>query len=394
MISVAEAKNIVKENATTLVPVSISLHEAAGLTLAKDVYASFDIPAFRQSSMDGYALNYAGWQQNKILQIVGEMAAGTNENYTLLPNQASRIFTGAPLPDGADTVVMQEKIAVENGHLIIQDEQLQLRINTRAIGSEIKCGEVALLKGTVLSPAATGFLAGIGTTQVLVYPLPKITIIVTGNELQTPGETLQFGQIYESNSYALKAVLQQFNIKNIIVFKAIDTLESTTNILKNAMEQSDIVLLTGGVSVGDYDFVLKAASLCSVETLFHKIKQRPGKPLFVGKKENKLIFGLPGNPSSVLSCFYQYVAPVLSQCSQQQNRVQTVKAPLLNTAKKPETLTVFFKGFYNGQTAEILGAQESYRLSSFAKANCMIQIDEGISECNAGELVEIYLLPI
>lgn len=290
---------------------------------------------------------------------------------------------------------MQEKIAVENGRLIINEEQFQLGKDVRAIGSEIKKGATALLAGTYLSPAAIGFLAGIGTTEVSVYPLPVVTIIVTGNELQTPGKPLQFGQIYESNSLALKAVLRQFNIKNVSVFSAVDTLESVATILKTALEQSDLVLLTGGVSVGDYDFVLQAASLCGVETLFHKIKQRPGKPLFVGKKENKLVFGLPGNPSSVLSCFYQYVAPTLAQISVQKNKVQQLlNVPLSSSIKKPVGLTQFFKAYYDGKTAEILGAQESYRLSSFAKANCMVQINEGISELNAGELVDVHLLPI
>jgi molybdopterin molybdotransferase len=151
--------------------------------------------------------------------------------------------------------------------------------------------------------------------------------------------------------------------------------------------------LTGGISVGDYDFVLQAATECGVTKLFHKIKQRPGKPLYFGKKENKLVFGLPGNPSSVLTCFYQYVIPALEKLSKRKIGLQTLKIPLAKLFQKNAGLTHFLKGFYDGKTAMPLDAQESFRLSSFAKANCLIQIDEDITSLKEGELVDVYLLP-
>jgi molybdopterin molybdotransferase len=173
-----------------------------------------------------------------------------------------------------------------------------------------------------------------------------------------------------------------------------DNLEVLTGILKEALEQSDLVLLTGGVSVGDYDFVLEAAGKCGVSTLFHKVKQRPGKPLFFGKKEQKLVFGLPGNPSSVLSCFYQYVLPALQILSKRNVTLQTTDVPLSKSFRKNASLTFFLKGFYNGASVSILDAQESYRLSSFARANCLVQINESVTECKEGELVQIHLLPL
>jgi len=248
-------------------------------------------------------------------------------------------------------------------------------------------------KTSVLSPAAIGFLAGIGITEVKVYPNALITIIITGNELQQPGEPLQHGQVYESNSFALKAALKKLAIDNIQIFYATDKPEIITDTLKKALEKSDVVLLTGGISVGDYDFVLQAATECGVEKLFHKIKQRPGKPLYFGKKGNKLVFGLPGNPSSVLTCFYQYVIPVLEKLSKRKIGLQTIKAPLAKPFQKNTDLLHFLKGFYDGETVASLDAQESYRLSSFAKANCLIQIDEDITSLKEGELVNVYLLP-
>lgn len=394
MISVAEAKKIITENVFPLTPVSMSLQLSAGLTLAEDIFASMDIPSFPQSSMDGYALSFDDWQKNKNLKIVGEVAAGNNETFALASGNAVRIFTGAPVPSGADTVVMQEKVKAGNGNLFIEDEKLQPGSNVRPKGSEIKAGALALEKDTVLSPAAIGFLAGIGITTVKVYPPPSIGIIITGNELQEPGKPLQHGQVYESNSFALKAVLQQLHVTNVEVYYAADKPEVVTDTLKKALQQSDVVLLTGGISVGDYDFVLQAANECGVEKLFHKVKQRPGKPLYFGKKDKKIVFGLPGNPSSVLSCFYQYVVPAMEKLSKWEKLLQTVQAPLSKSLQKAAGLTHFLKGFYNGKTATALEAQESYRLSSFARANCLIQVNEDVTECREGDMVDVYLLSL
>ena len=393
MISVIDAKKIISENVSSLEPVILPLQESAGLILAEDVYASMDIPAFPQSSMDGYAFSFEGWKKHKRLKIAGEVAAGSKETFTLEPKNTVRIFTGAAVPAGADTVIMQEKTQVANGELKIEDETIQLGTSVRTKGSEIKAGELALGKGSVLSPAAIGFLAGIGITDVKVYPNPSITIIITGNELQQPGEPLQHGQVYESNSFALKAVFQELHINDIKILYANDKPEVVTETLKKALEQADVVLLTGGISVGDYDFVLQSATECDVEKLFHKIKQRPGKPLYFGKKENKLVFGLPGNPSSVLTCYYQYVIPALEKLSKRKIGLQTLQVPLERSFKKAAGLTHFLKGFYNGKKVAPLDAQESYRLSSFAKANCLIEVDEDTTSLKEGELVDVYLLP-
>jgi molybdopterin molybdotransferase len=187
MISVTEAKEIINNNTIALAPVKSVLGEAAGKVLAEDVYAPVDIPAFPQSSMDGYAFSFQGWKQHKKIKIVGEVAAGTDENIMLEPGNAVRIFTGAPVPTGADTVIMQEKTKTHNEELIIEDETLQAGTSVRPKGSEIKAGALALGKGSVLSPAGIGFLAGIGINDVKIYPNPSISIIVTGNELQQPG---------------------------------------------------------------------------------------------------------------------------------------------------------------------------------------------------------------
>lgn len=392
MISVSEAKRIIRENTKALTPITKPLAGAAGLVLAEDVLAAADIPGFRQSSMDGYALSFDGWKLHKTLKVSGIIAAGSTDDSPLPSASAVRIFTGAPVPPGADTVVMQEKVLVENGVLIIGDDQLETGTNVRAAGAEIRAGALALPKGSLLTPAAMGFLTGIGTTQVLVYPKPVVGIIVTGDELQEPGEPLRYGQVYESNSYVLKSALRQLHIEDVQVFRAGDTLDVLTDVLRQALQDSDLVFLTGGISVGDYDFVLQATINNGIRQLFHKIKQRPAKPLFFGKKGPQYIFGLPGNPASGLTAFYEYVIPALNVMSQCPDRVSHIKAPLASAFKKNTGLTHFLKGFYDGQTATVLDGQESFRMSSFARANCLIQIDEEVTQCAAGELVEVHLI--
>ncbi|MGL6266864.1 MAG: molybdopterin molybdotransferase MoeA, partial [Chitinophagaceae bacterium] len=297
-------------------------------------------------------------------------------------------------PDGADTVVMQEKVKVVDGVLFIDDQFLELGANCRPKGAEIISGALALPKGSKLTAAAIGFLTGIGIAHVIVYPRPAISIIVTGNELQPPGFPIGYGQVYESNSYTLRAALENMHVRNIKIHPAIDSLDILTNILNNAINDSDIVLITGGISVGDYDFVLAATENCSVEKIFHKVRQKPGKPLYFGKKGQKLIFGLPGNPSSVLTCFYEYVMLSLEEMTMSDTTLKKISAPISMNIKKPSGLTQFLKGVYAAESVSPLDAQESFRLSSYAKANCLIVLSEEKTAVAKGEIVEVHLLPV
>jgi molybdopterin molybdotransferase len=289
---------------------------------------------------------------------------------------------------------MQEKIRTEGGKLFIEDEKLQRGANVRKQGSEIGAGELALPEGSHLSPAAIGFLAGIGTTHVLVYPPPSISIIVTGNELQQPGNQLEYGQVYESNSLTLTAALKLLQIGHVQIQHVADDPEALTAVLQQALGRSDIALLTGGISVGDYDFVLQATTRCNVASLFHQVRQRPGKPLYFGKWDEKLVFGLPGNPASVLTCFYMYVIPAIERLCQRKPLIHTIQVPMKEPYQKAPGLTHFLKGYSDGKTAAILDAQESYRLRSFARANCLIEIDDVATDCRQGTIVNVHLLPM
>lgn len=393
MISVEEAKRLILEQAKPLPVERKPLAMAAGYILGEDVYAKIDIPAFEQSSMDGYAIRFE--DRFLTLTIQGEMQAGAGLQFALEPGYAARIFTGAPLPLGADTVVMQEKVTTGNGQLTVLDQQLTFGLNVRNKGAEVTAGVLAIEKGSKLTPAAIGFLAGIGETAAAVYNSPSVGIIVTGKELQQPGKELAFGQVYESNSYALTAALEQAQVNWINIYTADDDLEELTSVLQEALAGNDMVLLTGGVSVGDYDFVLRAAERCGITKVFHKVKQKPGKPLYFGKKNDQLVFGLPGNPSSVLSCFYHYVLPAVEKLTGYKSNggLKVVDAVLTHGYQKNAGLTYFLKAHYDDGKVTPLSAQESFRMSSFAQANCMIGLEEEETEFAAGRTVKTYIFP-
>lgn len=391
MISVEEAKNLIRENIKSLGSIKIKLDDAVGYVLTEDVYSPINYPSFVQSSMDGYAFAYEDNQDG--IEIVGIIQAGATNNMHIEKGQAIRIFTGAPLPKGADTVLIQEKAKLEGNKLVVLDDQLQKGANARPIGADIKEGALALEKGSQLSPGAIGFLASIGITEVSVFKKPSIHIILTGNELTPIGDVLSFGKIYESNSHTLNAALEIAGFKYIEVSIIGDSLEETTEALKYSLEKFDLTLFTGGISVGDYDFVLEACVTNKVEQIFHKIKQKPGKPLYIGKKGDRVVCGLPGNPSSVLSCYYNYITLVLDQLSNTRTAMQTVNATLLNPYKKPAGLTHFLKGLYNVSKNEvqILEGQESFKMKSFAMANCFVELQESTTEVESGQLIKIHL---
>ena len=394
MISVEHARRIIDENSFLGEPISVALERAGGSVLAEDLFSRIDIPSFPQSSMDGYAFSFAAWEKGKRLRLSGEVPAGSSRVTEVLPGEAIRIFTGAVVPKGADTVVMQEKSRLESGELEVTDASLQAGDYVRPQGAEIKMGTLALAQSTVLGPAAIGFLAGMGYSQVPVFSKPCISLIVTGNELQSPGEPLQFGQVYEANSFSLIAALQQLGMEKIRKYYCGDNLELLTGLLQEALHESDLVLITGGVSMGDYDFTLKAAEQSGVTSLFHKIKQRPGKPIYFGKKGSTLVFGLPGNPASVLTCFYVYVRPVIEKFMGMQVSMSAMTAELSHQVQKPSGITWFMKGHYQEGKVQALDAQESYRLSSFAVANCLILIAEDRTTYKRGDPVQILLLPV
>ncbi len=393
MISVTEARKLLLEHIPAPATILLPLTQASGYVLAEDISSPLDMPSFPQSAMDGYALHYGSWQSGKALPVTHIIQAGATELPTLQPGEAMRIFTGAPVPPGADTVIMQEKVEVQGNTILLNDPGLQQGTNVRPVASQTAKGDLAAKTGTRLSPGSIGLLASLGIKEVKVYAAPLTGIIVTGKELVAPGQPLQLGQVYESNSVTLRAALAEGGITPALVKHVDDEPELIHNSIVQALESCNLLLITGGISVGDYDFVQGALQKAGVEPVFYKIKQKPGKPLYLGKKGDTLVFALPGNPASVLSCFYQYVIPAIRQLKglSPYSASASYKTLAADFSKKG-ILTHFVKGRCNADTVSILHSQESYKMNAFVESNCLVELPEEQSEFKAGEQVQVHML--
>lgn len=390
MITVVKAKQLIKENSNPAKVAFLPLKEAYGFVLAEQVFAILDTPPFNQSAMDGYAFSFADWDGKNKLNLIGEIQAGNYSKNVLNKREVVRIYTGAALPIGADTVVMQEKVDVRDNQVIIRDEQLAKGSNVRLQGSQTKKGDVALPQGQWLTPACISFLAGIGVSKVAVFSKPAVNIIVTGKELVQPGNPVSEGKIYESNSFGLSAALNQLSICPLSIQVVDDEEEEIRNSIAKLLN-TDILILTGGVSVGDYDYVVSALEKCGVKKIFHKVKQKPGKPIYFGKYNQTLVFALPGNPAAVLSCFYEYVVPAITALTKREY-FKKLKLPLAADFKKKPGLTFFLKGKTSDKEVTILDNQESYLMNSFALADCLVELEEEQEYFKKGDWVNIGMI--
>lgn len=389
MISVQDAFSILQNNLPALQQVDYSLIQARKHILSSDILSPINMPPFRQSAMDGYALClFEGLEY----EIIGEIKAGDSDLVELSPGQALKIFTGAAVPDSAQAVIQIEKVSEKDGRLYLH-EPVKSETNVRPVGEQICVGELALEKGVLLNAAAIGFLAGLGFTSATVFKKPNVGIVITGNELVKPGEPLEYGKVYESNGIMLESALKEAYFETVTLYEVNDDFENTKNKLAVALSANDVVLVSGGISVGDYDFVARALKELQVETLFYKVNQKPGKPLFAGKLNNKIIFALPGNPAAALTCFYVYVLPTLSiLMGKSPNYYQSKKISIGHDYSVRNTRCQFLKANIVGDEANVLSHQASSMLNSFAVSNGLVLVPDGTYELKKGDKVEVYLL--
>ena len=387
MVSVQEAFSILQSNLPKLSEIECSLLQARRYVLSQDIYSPINMPPFRQSAMDGFALCL---HDSLDYEIIGEQKAGDSHKVELLSGQAIKIFTGAAVPDSAQAVIQIEKVTVNDSKLLLQ-ETVKPQTNIRPIGEQISENDLALKKGTELNTAAIGFLAGLGITSVKVFKKPTVGIVVTGNELVKPGMPLEYGQIYESNGIMLQTALNESFYNEINLYKVNDDFENTKNKLAEALQVNDVVLVSGGISVGDYDFVAAALKQLEVETLFYKVNQKPGKPLFSGKKGNKMVFALPGNPAACLTCFYVYVLPMLSLMSGKTTTFkQTITKKIAHDFTVNNSRAQFLKASITNDEVTILSHQNSSMLNTFSIANGLLFLPEGNYELKKDSKVDIY----
>lgn len=392
MIDTDKALELVLLHGSKLIEtIEIDSKDALDYVLAKDVISGIDMPPFRQSAMDGYALNI--WDENTYT-LIGEIQAGGDQNPKLMPGQAVSIFTGAAVPSSATAVLMQERVSVDGNRLTLTIP-VHAEMNIRPKGEQIKQGEIALSKGTTIKGAHIGFLAGLGVTKIRVCEKPSIAIVVTGNELVAPGTPLSYGKIYESNGAMLQATLYELGYKKTTLVRIVDDYEETKKVLDKTISKFTVVIVTGGVSVGDYDFVGKALHALGVHEIFYKVRQKPGKPLFFGKKGQTSIVGLPGNPAAALTCFYIYVYPLLKRSEGAENsNLLTITLPFLMDYKvSGGDRAQFLKARINEAGVEILGGQSSAMVRAFGDANALVFLPEHNTVFKKGDMVKTILLP-
>jgi molybdopterin molybdotransferase len=389
MIQVEKALSIIENNTLTMPIRKIKVSKSLGFILAEALYSPMDMPPFRQSAMDGYAFSHSELTK---FEVISTSQAGDYSNIKLDKNRAIRIFTGAFVPDNLDTVVMQEHTSLIDNTLEIEKKPLCFA-NVRNQGEQIKENQLVLEKDTLINPAAIGFIACLGITEITVYVKPKVAILVTGNELVKPGKPLPKGKIYESNSIMLETALKEIGIKKIRTFKVKDDLNATKKVLQNCLLNFDVVLVSGGISVGDYDFVKEALLSNGVEELFYKINQKPGKPLFFGKKEKTIVFALPGNPASTLTSFYIYVVPALKKrMGFEAIHLPKIKRKINTEFNNTSGKSLFLKAFYDDVKVTILESQSSAMLNTFAIANGLIYLPNDLSTIEKEQ--EVMVIPI
>ena len=392
MIGVEEARRIVAEIDVRLPKVQVvSIEQASGYTLAKNLYCPFDLPSFEQSIMDGYAICY---NENDPLEfeVIAEIQAGSKAAVTLNQGQAARIFTGAPIPSGANAVVMQERARQLGSQLHIEHIPKPNQ-HIRAIGADLKKEQLLFESGFQLNASSLGVLKSLGFKEVEVYRKPVVSIVVTGDELVSEDRPLQKGEIYESNSTVLKAALESNGIAVQKVIAVRDDFDATREALKEAIKSSDLTLVSGGISVGAYDFVYRSLQELGVQTYFYKVKQKPGKPLFFGGLNQNYLFALPGNPGSALTCFYMYVLPFLKRMQNTSEfESSSISLALEQGINNTTGRALFLKAKRNGNSVHILEHQSSSKLLGFAMADVLVYIPETSCELAEGTSVECFII--
>jgi molybdopterin molybdotransferase len=379
MITPDQAFEIIFRHSFPRKTISINLLKCSGIVLAEDVHSGDHLPRFNNSAMDGYAVRAEDIKNarpnNPIsLKLIGEIHAGSAPRLKLKKDTAIRISTGAAIPSGADAVVMQE-FCQKNGNEILVKDHEPLWGNIRKKGEEIRKGQIALRKGIILNPGSIAWLHTMGIQNVSVFRPLKIGLLRTGNEIYKKG-MIQSHQIRDAHGVSLKLALQDLGLEAVVPPIVPDKFEQVVRNWKRLLEECDIVITTGGVSVGERDLFAEAAKRLKIKVLFHNISQKPGKPMAFGKFKNKLWFGLPGNPVSALVCFYLYIQPALkrmlgySHFRHQWHQTKTAQAIQANPSK-----TLFLRASVCDSRIEIAEKQGSHCLGRFANANAILRIE-------------------
>lgn len=394
MIRMTEALNSILRTCGTLPVRRVDIREARGLVLAEQAAAGQDIPPFDKAAMDGYAVRSEDLRRGGSLRETGSIQAGEAPGTPLRPGACMRIMTGAPVPAGADAVVMIERTEVSPGGVVFR-KPVHPGDNICPRGEDLRSGERVLGPGTVLGAAEIAILASAGLGEASVYSVPRVAVLNTGNELVEPGETTPPGHIPNCNGPLLEALARSELCRVTYLGIAGDR----RNVLLRALERGlghDVLLVSGGVSMGDYDLVPGALRELGVSELFHRVSVKPGKPLYFGNRENCLVFGVPGNPVSNFTTFHVFVKPALRRLRGIPNPPSPVQARLPRTLERrgerawlvPAVARVR-EGYLEASPLELNGSAD---IIGCAGCNAIMVLGEEVQVLPAGSTVSTLLL--
>jgi len=394
MLEIATALEIVLSRASVLTPESTT--HPLGRVLAEDIASDLDSPPFAKSTMDGYALRSADSGNSIAFSVIEEVPAGRMPTRVVGPGQTTRIMTGAPIPEGADAVVPHELVDLDAQTIRLRGSiPVGQFILTR--GKEMQTGEVVLPRGTRLTPASIGLLAAVGRTAVQAYPIPRIAVVSTGDEIVEAGQQPGASQIRNSNGPMLQALGTSTGAATQYMGIAPDQPEQLANLVRDAFDAAEIVVISGGVSAGSFDFVPGVLKNLGVETHFHKINLKPGKPLLFGTLGTKLVFGLPGNPVSSFVGFELFVRPaVCKMAGQAEPGPNFVTIPLATDLKTDNNRVTFLPGRleaaangYQVRPGKWFGSAD---LRAMLTTNALIRVPAGELALAAGTSVSVLPL--
>ncbi len=401
LIELEEALSILLQSVNQVGQQEADLTDAGGRVLAADFYGQIDLPPFNRSPLDGYAVRAediaAATPENPIqLHIAGEVPAGTYPDFVVSPGQAAKILTGAPIPSGADVIIKQEDLKREGANIFVS-QPLSAYSNFCYAGEDIKRGELLLEAGKILIPEAIGVLASQGMSRASVFKQPLIGILSTGSELVDVSHPLSPGQIYNSNQYNLASRLRLMGCQVMCKGTITDRVEAIATTMDILLQQSDLIITTGGVSVGDYDLTMKALQSIGAEILFWRVNKRPGTPALAAIKQNKLFLCLSGNPAAAITSFYLLGMPVIKKLQglkQYQNPWQ--KAVVQSDYSKTGRQRRFLRGnayIDDGRLmVQLNGKQKPNILTSLLESNALVDIPANSKPLQAGDLVNVLLI--
>jgi molybdopterin molybdotransferase len=361
-----------------------------GRVLAEDVFASIPLPAFDNSSMDGYAVRAADAKVGGELAVIGEHAAGADRNLVLGPGQTVRIFTGAPIPNGADAVIMQEDVE-RRGDKIVVREGVERGENIRIRGGDLCEGQRLASKGEVLTPARIAVIGSQGIAELSVYRRPTVAVIATGSELRPQGERLRPSEIYETNRILLASLTERSNAVADVFDIVPDTEEAHLKTFEQARSR-DVMLIAGGMSVGEKDLVRPMLKKLGAELDLWRVAIKPGKPFLFGRLGRTLVFGLPGNPVSAFVTFLLFVRPALWKMGGRAD-LEPLRIParlasdLSNDGDRPH----YFRGVLKDAAFQPMGLQQSHALFALSQANALCRVESERSIVS-GSVVDVLLL--